>query len=74
MYLRMVNTKPTEAEAGIKALYNSNAEFLTEDASITQWTTTPNKQNPFSAQNNFALNTPDNLKASIHFHQLADKK
>ena len=63
----MVNTKPTEAESGIKALYSSNAEFLTEDASITQWTTTPNKQNPFFAENNFALNTPDNLKASVTF-------
>jgi len=67
MYLRMVNTKPAEAETGIKALYSSNAEFLTEDAAITQWTTTPNKQNPFFAQNNFALNTPDNLKASVTF-------
>jgi Starch-binding associating with outer membrane len=67
MFLRMVNTKPTEAEDGIKALYSSNAEFLTEDAAITQWTTTPNKQNPFFAQNIFALNTPDNLKASVTF-------
>ena len=67
MFLRMVNSKPTEAEEGIKALYNANAEFLTVDASITQWTTTPNKQNPFFAQNVFALNTPDNLKASVTF-------
>src|SRR5664279_3547245 len=67
MYLRMVNAKPADAEAGIKALYDANVEFLTEDASITQWTETPNKQNPFFAQNIYALNTPSNLKASITF-------
>jgi Starch-binding associating with outer membrane len=67
MYLRMVNAKPAEAEAGIKALYNANAEFLTEDASITQWVTTPNKQNPFYAENIYALNTSTNLKASVTF-------
>jgi hypothetical protein len=67
MYLRMVNTDPAQAEAGIKALYDANAIFLTEDAAITQWTATPNKQNPFYAQNIFALNTPANLKASVTF-------
>jgi hypothetical protein len=67
MYLRMVNANPDAAEAGIKALYDANATFLTEDAAITQWTTTPNKQNPFYAQNIFALNTPSNLKASNTF-------
>jgi len=67
MFLRMVNAKPADAEAGIKALYDANVEFLSEDASITQWTVTPNKQNPFFAQNVYALNTPSNLKASITF-------
>ena len=67
MFLRMVNSKPAEAEAGIKSLYDANVEFLAEDAAITQWTATPNKQNPFFAQNVFALNTPDNLKASVTF-------
>ena len=28
MYLRMVNAKPDVAEAGIKALYDANADFL----------------------------------------------
>ncbi|HCL83186.1 MAG TPA: SusD/RagB family nutrient-binding outer membrane lipoprotein [Chitinophagaceae bacterium] len=67
MYLRMVNAKPAEAEAGIKALYSAGAVFLTEDAGITQWTSVPNKQNPFYAQNIYALNTPSNLKASVTF-------
>jgi hypothetical protein len=67
MYLRMVNTKPTDAEAGIVALYNANTEFLGVDAAVTQWSATPNKQNPFYAQNIYALNTPSNLKASVTF-------
>lgn len=67
MYLRMVNAKPDEAQAGITALYNEGAEFLTEDAAVTQWTDVPNKQNPFYAQNIYALNTPSNLKASVTF-------
>jgi hypothetical protein len=67
MYLRMVNAKPAESEAGINALYNANAAFLTEDAAISQWTVTPNKQNPFYAENIYALNTPSNLKASVTF-------
>jgi hypothetical protein len=67
MYLRMVNAKPAEAQAGIQALYAANADFLTQDAAITQWTSVPNKQNPFYAQNIYALNTPSNLKASVTF-------
>jgi hypothetical protein len=67
MYLRMVNAKPAEAESGVKSLYDANAEFLTEDAGLTQWSTVPNKQNPFYAQNIYALNTPSNLKASVTF-------
>jgi hypothetical protein len=67
MYLRMVNTKPAEAEAGIKALYGANAAFLTQDAGITQWSSVPNKQNPFYTENIYALNTTSNLKASVTF-------
>jgi hypothetical protein len=67
MYLRMINANPSKAQAGVMALYNAGATFLNEDASITQWTTTPNKQNPFYAENIYALNTTTNLKASITF-------
>jgi Starch-binding associating with outer membrane len=67
MYLRMVNSKPADAEAGINSLYNAHAAFLGEDAAITQWSSSPNKQNPFYAENIFALNTTSNLKASVTF-------
>jgi len=42
-YLRMVNAKPAEAEAGIKALYNIGAKFLDVDAAMKLFTTTPDK-------------------------------
>src|SRR5690349_13990363 len=35
LYLRMVNAKPQEAQAGIEKLYADNAEFLDKDAALT---------------------------------------
>lgn len=67
MYLRMVNAKPTEADAGVKALYASNAEFLEGNAGADVFVNTPNKSNPFFEYNFRRLNTPDNLKASKTF-------
>ena len=65
MYLRMINAKPAEAEAGIRALYAANAAFLAENAETDVFVETPNKSNPFFEYNFRRLNTPDNLKASI---------
>lgn len=65
MYLRMVNAKPTEAEAGIRALYSANAKFLDLNAGADVFVDVPNKSNPFFEYNFRRLNTPDNLKASI---------
>jgi Starch-binding associating with outer membrane len=67
MYLRMINSKPQEAQDGIVALYNSGATFLTEDAGVAEFTTAPGKQNPFYSYNIFALNTTNNLRASNTF-------
>jgi hypothetical protein len=67
MYLRMVNTKASEAEAGIKALYTNNAKFLTTGAGVTSFQDKPNYSNPFYEQNIRRLNTPDNLRASYTF-------
>ena len=63
----MVNAKPAEAEAGIKALYAANALFLTEGAGITTFQDQPNASNPFYEQNIRRLNTNDNLRASVTF-------
>jgi hypothetical protein len=67
MYLRMVNAKPAEAEAGIKKLYSDGAKFLDVDAAVTGFSSTPDKQNPFYAYNVFRLNTTTNLRASKTF-------
>ena len=67
LYLRMVNAKAAEAEAGIKALYAANAPFLTTNAGIDDFTNQPNASNPFYEQNIRRLNTNDNLRASVTF-------
>jgi len=65
MYLRMINAKPAEAEAGIRALYSANAKFLDLSAGANVFVDIPNKSNPFYEYNFRRLNTPDNLKASV---------
>jgi hypothetical protein len=67
MYLRMVNTHNDVAAAGINALYARNAQFLTTDAAVTNFTNAPGLDNPLYEQNIRQLNTPDNLRASRTF-------
>lgn len=70
MYLRMVNAKPAEAEAGIKALYalgDPADVFLSENAGIASYVNTPDQGNPMYEYNIRRLNTPVNLKASKTF-------
>lgn len=45
-FLRLSKVDPAGAQAGIKALYATNAAFLTEDATIT-YTGTGGNENPF---------------------------
>ncbi|HLY70231.1 MAG TPA: SusD/RagB family nutrient-binding outer membrane lipoprotein [Puia sp.] len=67
MYLRMVNAHPDVAQAGIQALYNGNPGFLTVDASVTNFSTTPNNDNPMYETNIRSNNTSANLRASTTF-------
>ncbi|MEO7045645.1 MAG: SusD/RagB family nutrient-binding outer membrane lipoprotein, partial [Ferruginibacter sp.] len=65
LYLRMVNAKPADAQAGLTALYARNPSFLTDDAGITQgFIDGPGQDNPLYEQNIRQLNTPDNMRAS----------
>jgi hypothetical protein len=66
MYLRMVNTHPDVAQAGITALF-ANPNFLTSDAAVTNFTDAPGLDNPMYDQNIRSLNTPANLRASTTF-------
>ena len=65
MYLRMVNAKPAEAEAGIKALYTGGGNFLSTTAGINIFKDEPNKSNPFYEFNIRRLNTTTNIRASF---------
>jgi hypothetical protein len=67
MYLRMINAKPAEAQAGVQKLYTRNAEFLTSDAAVSGFTDAPGQDNPLYEQNIRQLNTPNNLRASRTF-------
>ena len=67
MYLRSVNAAPGVASAGIAALYAGNPSFLTVDASVTNFSNTPGRDNPMYEQNIRTLNTTNNLKASTSF-------
>ncbi|GAA4332014.1 SusD/RagB family nutrient-binding outer membrane lipoprotein [Flaviaesturariibacter amylovorans] len=64
MYLRMVNKKPAEAQAGIEALYTAGARFLSTDAAIKSFVNQPDKSNPFYEYNVRSLNVSTNLRAS----------
>lgn len=67
MYLRMVNAKPAEAQAGITKLYTDGANFLTTSAGIATFDDTPDNSNPFYEYNVRRLNTTTNLRASKTF-------
>lgn len=64
MFLRMVNAKPQEAQAGVQKLYSDNVQFLSSDAGVFGFTDAPGRDNPLYEQNVRQLNTPDNLRAS----------
>jgi hypothetical protein len=64
MYLRMINSKPQEAQAGVQSLYSRNATFLSSDAGVFGFTDAPGRDNPLYEQNIRQLNTQDNLRAS----------
>ncbi|HEY0770455.1 MAG TPA: SusD/RagB family nutrient-binding outer membrane lipoprotein, partial [Sphingobacteriaceae bacterium] len=67
MYLRMVNAKPAEAEAGIKSLYSAGAKFLTTNAGVSTFPGSPDRSNPFYEFNVRRLNVTTNIRASYTF-------
>ena len=70
----MVNAKPADAEAGIKALYDANAEFLTEDAAITQWTDNSQQTESVFCPEYFCIEYTCQSESEYHFHQLAHEE
>jgi hypothetical protein len=66
MYLRMVNTHAADAEAGVRALYTSGADFLTETAGVDVFTDATDQRNPIYEYTVFNLGAID-LRASKTF-------
>jgi hypothetical protein len=66
MYLRMVYAKPQDADAGIKALYASGAQFLDRDATMSNFENSANRANPFYTYSVVETNDA-NVKASVTF-------
>ncbi len=63
IYLRQIKSRPTVADAGIQALFDDGAEFLTEDAAMTQFVDLPNQSNPMYEYHDRTLGN-SNLRAS----------
>lgn len=64
MYLRMAYSHPAEAEAGVRALYSANVEFLSSDAGLDIFVDAENKDNPLYGANVRKLNVATNLRMS----------
>ncbi len=64
MYLRMINVKTSEAQAGASKVYARPNGFLNTDAGVFGFTDAPGQDNPFYEQNIRQLNIGTNLRAS----------
>ena len=67
IYLRQIYARKTIAETGIQGLYDDGAEFLAEDAAMTQFVDQENKSNPLYETDQRKLNTAENIRASKTF-------
>lgn len=72
LYMRQVNKNEALASAGISEMYNNNAEFLSTDASVTQFVDEANRSNPLFESDQRQLNTQENLRASTTFMSFLD--
>ena len=63
MYLRMINTHAAEAEAGVRALYAANADFLDISAGVNVFIDATDQRNPLQSYTVFNLGGND-LRAS----------
>ena len=66
LYLRMVYSRPQEAQAGVQKIYARNPTFLTTDAAVTGFTDAPGRDNPLYEQDIRSLGV-NNLRASRTF-------
>ncbi|HEY1194450.1 SusD/RagB family nutrient-binding outer membrane lipoprotein [Flavobacterium sp.] len=64
LHMRLTEVNPTLAQSGITSLINSGAEFLNEDAAMTQFEDAADRSNPLYESDRRQLNTTLNLRAS----------
>lgn len=72
MYIRMMYANPTEAQAGIEALYADGAEFIStleDEAKLDIFIDQEGKDNPLYANNNRKLNVATNLRVSATLYR-----
>lgn len=72
LYLRQTNSRPAVAQQGIQQLLTSGAQFLTSNASITQYINEANRSNPLYETDRRQLNVATNLRASTTLYSYLD--
>lgn len=68
LYMRQMYARPTVAQAGVQALFNSGANFLTTDAMLDIYVDAADQDNPLYACNVRKLNVGTNLRSSASFY------
>ena len=64
IFMRQTEARPSVAQSGISAMLSSNAQFLNQDAAITQFKDEANQSNPLYESDRRQLNVATNLRAS----------
>jgi len=65
VYMRQSEARPAVAQEGITSLINSGAQFLSQDAAVTQFSDEASKRNPLYENEREQLNVGTNLRASM---------
>jgi len=68
IYMRQMYARPAVAEAGVRALFTSGAEFLSTDAMLDIYIDAADRDNPLYASNVRKLNTGTNLRSSASLY------
>jgi hypothetical protein len=68
LYMRQMYARPAVAEAGVRALFNAGANFLTTDAQLDIYVDAADRDHPLYACNVRKLNVGTNLRSSASLY------
>jgi hypothetical protein len=68
IYMRQMYARPAVAEAGVRALFNAGANFLTTDAQLDIYVDAADQDHPLYAANVRKLNVGTNLRSSASLY------